>query len=52
MDINKGPAKPGMYLLWGAAALVALIVAWMLGEAMIDRIAPSAEPETLSAPVE
>ncbi len=46
----KTPARPTMYLLWGAAAVLSLIIAMMIGNAISGRFTETPPPEAISAP--
>lgn len=52
MDIQKGPASPGMYLAWGAMTVLALVILWGMGGVVSDWIAPADEPTAITAPIE
>ena len=52
MDINKKPASPGVYMVLAVAAIVALVLAWTLGEVVVDWIAGPADPIAITAPTD
>lgn len=52
MDINKGPASPGIYVAWGAATILALVIVWGVGGVISDMITPPEEPTGTTAPTE
>lgn len=51
MDTSKGLPATGIYVAWGAVAILALVILWGMGGVISDWIAGPAEPPALQAPV-
>lgn len=50
MDIQKRPASPGIYVVWGAGVILLLVMLYGLGGVITDWPAPPAEPVPITAP--
>ena len=52
MDHYNRPAPPGLYMIWGAAAVIGFVMIYGLAEVIVDWIAPPPEATEIVAPTE
>jgi hypothetical protein len=51
MDNYNRPASPGLYMVWGAAAVIGFVMIYGLAGVVIDWMSASSEPTAITAPV-